>query len=111
MPSPILSDLTPPESSRPQLPHVAKISVVRIFGAGRKIDGADSGRRIMHVTWLMGATQIFAGNRDKWRGTVVAVFRPGACRYEKQHLDAPCRLCVECHCVLSKGGRRRLLQT
>lgn len=30
----------------------------------------------MHVTWLMGATQILAQNRDKWRGTVVAVFQP-----------------------------------
>ena len=30
----------------------------------------------MHVTWLMGATQILAENRDKWRGTVMAVFQP-----------------------------------
>jgi hippurate hydrolase len=30
----------------------------------------------MHVTWLMGATQILAQNRDKWRGTVMAVFQP-----------------------------------
>ena len=31
----------------------------------------------MHVTWLMGVTQILAGNRDKWRGIVLAVFQPG----------------------------------
>jgi amidohydrolase len=31
----------------------------------------------MHVVWLMGATQILAENRDKWRGTVLAVFQPG----------------------------------
>ena len=31
----------------------------------------------MHVTWLMGATRILAENRDKWRGTVMAVFQPG----------------------------------
>ena len=31
----------------------------------------------MHVAWLMGATQILARNRDKWRGTVIAVFQPG----------------------------------
>ena len=31
----------------------------------------------MHVTWLMGATQILAANKDKWRGTVLAVFQPG----------------------------------
>jgi amidohydrolase len=30
----------------------------------------------MHVTWLMGVTQILAQNRDKWRGTVMAVFQP-----------------------------------
>ncbi|HET9147448.1 MAG TPA: amidohydrolase [Acetobacteraceae bacterium] len=31
----------------------------------------------MHVAWLMGATRILAENRDKWRGTVLAVFQPG----------------------------------
>lgn len=30
----------------------------------------------MHVTWLMGATRILAEHRDKWRGTVLAVFQP-----------------------------------
>jgi hippurate hydrolase len=30
----------------------------------------------MHVTWLMGATRILAENRDKWGGTVMAVFQP-----------------------------------
>jgi hippurate hydrolase len=30
----------------------------------------------MHVTWLMGAARILAENRDKWRGTVLAVFQP-----------------------------------
>jgi hippurate hydrolase len=30
----------------------------------------------MHVTWLMGVTQILAQNRDKWHGTVLAVFQP-----------------------------------
>ena len=30
----------------------------------------------MHVTWLMGVTEILAQNRDKWRGTVMAVFQP-----------------------------------
>jgi hippurate hydrolase len=30
----------------------------------------------MHVTWLMGATRILAANKDKWRGTVMAVFQP-----------------------------------
>ncbi len=31
----------------------------------------------MHVVWMMGATRILAENRDKWRGTVMAVFQPG----------------------------------
>jgi hippurate hydrolase len=30
----------------------------------------------MHVTWLMGTTRILAENRDKWRGTIMAVFQP-----------------------------------
>jgi metal-dependent amidase/aminoacylase/carboxypeptidase family protein len=28
----------------------------------------------MHVAWMMGATRILAENRDRWRGTVMAVF-------------------------------------
>src|SRR5262245_53163849 len=31
----------------------------------------------MHVTWLMGATQLLAQHRGAWRGTVIAVFQPG----------------------------------
>lgn len=30
----------------------------------------------MHVTWLLGATQVLAANRDRWQGTVIAVFQP-----------------------------------
>jgi hippurate hydrolase len=30
----------------------------------------------MHVTWLAGATALFAGAKDAWRGTVMAVFQP-----------------------------------
>jgi amidohydrolase len=30
----------------------------------------------MHVTWLAGATALLAGPRDKWSGTVMAVFQP-----------------------------------
>jgi amidohydrolase len=30
----------------------------------------------MHVTWLAGATALLAGARDKWSGTVMAVFQP-----------------------------------
>ncbi|HLU76511.1 MAG TPA: amidohydrolase [Burkholderiales bacterium] len=31
----------------------------------------------MHVAWLMGAAQVLAANKDKWRGTVMVVFQPG----------------------------------
>lgn len=30
----------------------------------------------MHVTWLIGATTLFAQNRDAWRGTLMPVFQP-----------------------------------
>jgi amidohydrolase len=30
----------------------------------------------MHVTWLMGATTLFAQNRGAWRGTLMPVFQP-----------------------------------
>ncbi|KAB0264598.1 amidohydrolase [Microvirga brassicacearum] len=45
--------------------------------SGRKTGIAHSCGHDMHVTWLMGATQILAANKDKWRGTVIAVFQPG----------------------------------
>jgi amidohydrolase len=45
--------------------------------SGRETAIAHSCGHDVHVTWLMGVTQILAGNRDKWRGTVVAVFQPG----------------------------------
>ena len=31
----------------------------------------------MHVTWLAGATALFAAARGEWRGTLMAVFQPG----------------------------------
>jgi len=31
----------------------------------------------MHVTWLAGATAVFAAAREAWRGTLMAVFQPG----------------------------------
>jgi len=44
--------------------------------AGRPTPVAHSCGHDMHVTWLMGAARILAENRDKWRGTVMAVFQP-----------------------------------
>src|ERR1700741_5437083 len=31
----------------------------------------------LHVTWLAGATALFAQARDAWQGTLMAVFQPG----------------------------------
>ncbi len=45
--------------------------------SGRTSPIAHSCGHDLHVTWLMGATQILAAHRDGWRGTVMAVFQPG----------------------------------
>jgi amidohydrolase len=44
--------------------------------SGQETPVAHSCGHDMHVAWLMGATQILAENKDKWRGTVMAVFQP-----------------------------------
>ena len=45
--------------------------------SGRETAIAHSCGHDLHVTWLMGATQILAAHRDGWRGTVMALFQPG----------------------------------
>jgi amidohydrolase len=45
--------------------------------SGRETAIAHSCGHDMHVTWLMGVTQVLAAKRDRWRGTVIAVFQPG----------------------------------
>jgi hippurate hydrolase len=42
--------------------------------SGRETDIAHSCGHDMHVTWLMEVMRILAANKDKWHGTVVAVF-------------------------------------
>jgi hippurate hydrolase len=44
--------------------------------SGQETPVAHSCGHDMHVAWLMGVTRILAENRDKWRGTVMAVFQP-----------------------------------
>lgn len=44
--------------------------------SGQETPVAHSCGHDMHVTWLLGATQILAENRERWRGTVLAVFQP-----------------------------------
>ena len=45
--------------------------------SGQETPAAHSCGHDIRVAWLMGATRILAENRDKWRGTVIAVFQPG----------------------------------
>lgn len=44
--------------------------------SGQDVPVAHSCGHDMHVTWLLGVTHILAANRDKWRGTVIALFQP-----------------------------------
>ncbi len=44
--------------------------------SGEEVPVAHSCGHDMHVAWLMGATRTLAENKDKWRGTVMAVFQP-----------------------------------
>lgn len=48
----------------------------------RGADGAEVGvahacGHDMHVTWMIGAARILAGNRAAWQGTLMIVFQPG----------------------------------
>ncbi|MGO4158282.1 M20 family metallopeptidase [Cupriavidus sp. YAF13] len=44
---------------------------------GVEVGVAHSCGHDLHVTWLMGASRIFAEHRDAWNGTVMLVFQPG----------------------------------
>lgn len=44
---------------------------------GQKTFIAHSCGHDIHIAWLMGATRILSDNRDRWHGTIVAVFQPG----------------------------------
>ncbi|GAB7540519.1 M20 family metallopeptidase [Cupriavidus sp. 8B] len=44
---------------------------------GVEVGVAHSCGHDLHVTWLMGASRIFAEHRDAWKGTVMLVFQPG----------------------------------
>jgi amidohydrolase len=45
--------------------------------SGKTVPVAHSCGHDMHVACLIGATSLFAKNRDAWRGTLMAVFQPG----------------------------------
>jgi amidohydrolase len=57
------------------LPYASNATGTDRFGQATSI--AHACGHDMHVAWMMGATRILAENRDKWRGTVMAVFQPG----------------------------------
>lgn len=45
--------------------------------SGKAVPVAHSCGHDMHVAWLMGASSLFARNRDAWKGTLIALFQPG----------------------------------
>lgn len=57
------------------LPYASSKTGVDRFGQDTSI--AHSCGHDLHVAWLMGVTRILAENRDKWHGTILAVFQPG----------------------------------
>jgi amidohydrolase len=52
-------------------------SVTTTDSDGKSVPVAHSCGHDMHVACLIGATALFATNRDSWKGTVMAVFQPG----------------------------------
>jgi amidohydrolase len=57
------------------LPYASQESGTDRFGQATSI--AHSCGHDMHVAWLMGATRLLAEDRQRWNGTVIAVFQPG----------------------------------
>jgi amidohydrolase len=57
------------------LPYASRESGTDRFGQATSI--AHSCGHDIHVAWLMGATRLLAESRQKWNGTVIAVFQPG----------------------------------
>ncbi|HEY4545029.1 MAG TPA: amidohydrolase [Pedomonas sp.] len=56
------------------LPYASKKTVTDQDGQQTPV--AHSCGHDMHVTWLMGVTRMLAENKDRWSGTVLAVFQP-----------------------------------
>src|ERR1700746_2402464 len=56
------------------LPYASKVRVMD--RDGKTVPVMHACGHDMHVTWLVGATALFAQARDTWRGTLMAVFQP-----------------------------------
>lgn len=52
-------------------------SVMATDATGKTVPVAHACGHDMHVAWLAGASAFLAKHRDKWRGTLMAVFQPG----------------------------------
>jgi hippurate hydrolase len=57
------------------LPYASNVTVVDESGVAVPVMHACG--HDMHVTWLVGAADLLAQARDKWKGTLMAVFQPG----------------------------------
>src|SRR3954463_2281049 len=56
------------------LPYASKVTATDSMGKSVPVMHACG--HDMHVTWLIGATTLFAKTRDAWKGTLLAVFQP-----------------------------------
>ena len=56
------------------LPYASKVRATD--STGKSVPVMHACGHDMHVTWLIGATTLFAKSRDAWKGTLIAVFQP-----------------------------------
>lgn len=56
------------------LPYASKVTATD--SSGKTVPVMHACGHDMHVTWLIGATTLFAKTRDAWKGTLMPVFQP-----------------------------------